>query len=74
MASDPDCAAVARSVIALAHTLGMSVNAEGVETKEQLEFLKWETCESAQGDFFAEAMTPAMLGAFLNSDWKGPRV
>ena len=71
---DPDCAAVARSVIALAHTLGMSVNAEGVETKEQLEFLKWENCESAQGDFFAEAMTPALLTAFLDSDWKGPQV
>ena len=74
VASDPDCAAVARSVIALAHTLGMSVNAEGVETKEQLEFLKWENCESAQGGFFVEAMTPALLGAFLDSDWKGPRV
>ena len=70
---DPDCAAVARSVIALAHTLGMSVIAEGVETKEQLEFLKWENCESAQGDFFAGAMSPALLGAFLASDWKGPR-
>ena len=73
VASDPDCAAVARSVIALAHTLGMSVNAEGVSTKEQLEFLKWENCESAQGDFFTEAMAPAVLGAFLDSDWKGPR-
>ena len=72
--SDPDCAAVARSVIALAHTLGMSVVAEGVETKEQLEFLKWENCESAQGDFFAEAMSPAMFSAFLDSDWKGPGV
>ena len=73
VASDPDCAAVARSVIALAHTLGMSVNAEGVETKEQLEFLKWENCESAQGNFFAEAMTTTMLGAFLETDWKDPR-
>ena len=73
VASDPDCAAVARSVIALAHTLGMSVNAEGVETKEQLEFLKWENCESAQGDFFAEAMAPALLDAFVDSDWKGPK-
>ena len=70
---DPDCAAVARSVIALAHTLGMSVNAEGVETKEQLEFLKWENCESAQGGFFAEAMAPALLTSFLDSDWKGLR-
>ena len=74
VASDPDCAAVARSVIALAHTLGMSVNAEGVETKEQLEFLKWENCESAQGDFFAEAMTPALLTALMDSDWTGQRV
>ena len=71
VASDPDCAAVARSVIALAHTLGMSVIAEGVETTEQLEFLKWEDCESVQGDFFAEAMSPARLDAFLDSDWNG---
>ena len=73
VSSDSDCAAVARSAIALAHTLGMSVIAEGVETKEQLEFLKWENCETAQGDFFAEAMSPALLGAFLASDWKGSR-
>ena len=72
VASDPECSAVARSAIALAHTLGMTAIAEGVETKEQLEFLKWENCEIAQGGFFATAMTPALLTAFLESDQEMP--
>ena len=50
---DPNSAAITRAIIALAHTLGMSVVAEGVETREQLEFLKWEECEIAQGPYFA---------------------
>lgn len=62
---DPDSAAITRAIIALAHTLGMSVVAEGVETKEQLEFLKWEECEVAQGPYFAAPMPATHIRALL---------
>ena len=51
--TNPDSAAITRAIIALAHTLDISVVALGVQTKEQLEFLKWEDCELGQGDFLA---------------------
>ena len=67
VASDPDSATLTRSIIALAHTLGISVVAEGVSTKEQFEFLKWEDCEAGQGEFLGEAVPYAQL-----STWEFP--
>jgi diguanylate cyclase (GGDEF)-like protein/PAS domain S-box-containing protein len=49
---DPDDAAVANSVIALAHTLKLRVVAEGVETDDQLAFLSSRRCDQAQGFLF----------------------
>jgi len=45
--------AVLRAIISLAHTLGMRVIAEGVETKAQLDFLSAEECDEIQGFFFS---------------------
>jgi EAL domain-containing protein (putative c-di-GMP-specific phosphodiesterase class I) len=42
-------ASIARSVIALAHNLDLQVVAEGVETREQLEFVRGERCDTVQG-------------------------
>lgn len=53
MMTDPDSAAITRSLIALAHTLGMAVVADGVESHEQCQFLNWEACEFAQGSYFS---------------------
>jgi predicted signal transduction protein with EAL and GGDEF domain len=46
---DADDAAIVRSTIAMAHALGMRVLAEGLETESQLEFLRGEGCDAAQG-------------------------
>ncbi|MGJ3261629.1 MAG: sensor domain-containing protein [Salinarimonas sp.] len=47
--SDPEDAAIARTIINLAHSLGMDVVAEGIETRAQLEFLRLHGCDVAQG-------------------------
>jgi diguanylate cyclase (GGDEF)-like protein len=47
--SDPDDAAITAAIVALAHTLKLEVVAEGVETAEQLEFLRGHGCHRAQG-------------------------
>lgn len=46
--------ALTRAIIAMAHQLNLAVIAEGVETKEQLEFLKELNCEFAQGYYFSK--------------------
>jgi len=42
------------AVIAMAHKLRMKVVAEGVENKEQLEFLRWHKCDAIQGYFYSK--------------------
>ncbi|MGQ0593082.1 MAG: putative bifunctional diguanylate cyclase/phosphodiesterase [Gammaproteobacteria bacterium] len=52
--TDPDDAAIANAIIAMAHTLEMLVVAEGVETAEQLDLLRSWGCDAAQGYFFRD--------------------
>lgn len=54
-----------RAIIALAHGLGMSVIAEGVETEAQLAFLRQQDCEACQGWLFAKAMPAEELTSRL---------
>jgi EAL domain-containing protein (putative c-di-GMP-specific phosphodiesterase class I) len=54
--ADKESQIITSSVISLAHTLEMQVIAEGVETKEQLDFLGNKACDFIQGFIFFKPM------------------
>jgi diguanylate cyclase (GGDEF)-like protein len=66
--------ALVESVIAMAHTLGKRVTAEGVETRGQLEFLRSRGCESAQGFYLARPMSATALTEILESRGAGSEI
>ncbi|MEH1966934.1 putative bifunctional diguanylate cyclase/phosphodiesterase [Nostoc sp.] len=51
--SNPDSAAVTNAIIALAKSLRLSITAEGVETQEQLDYLRMQGCDEGQGFYFS---------------------
>ncbi|HEV3009211.1 MAG TPA: EAL domain-containing protein [Burkholderiales bacterium] len=59
--SDHADAAIVRTIIDMAHQLGFTVVAEGVETDRQAAFLRQFGCEQAQGFLFARPMSAAEL-------------
>ena len=62
---DRDDAAITRAVIALGHSLGFRIVAEGVETEAQRAFLITEGCEEAQGYFYCHPLPAAEFEAYL---------
>ena len=59
-------ALLVKSTIDLAHSLGLKIVAEGVETAEALAVLSGMGCDMAQGYFIARPMPLAQLEAFLD--------
>lgn len=56
MHTDQDSAEIVRTIVTLAHNLGMNVTAEGVETPEQADQLQTLLCEYGQGYYFARPL------------------
>jgi EAL domain-containing protein (putative c-di-GMP-specific phosphodiesterase class I)/FixJ family two-component response regulator len=56
-----------QKTIEIGHGLDMKAVAEGVETREQLEFLRANGCDVAQGYFFSRPLSPNDLSAWLDS-------
>ncbi len=60
-------AEIIKTIISLAHNLGMNVVAEGVETAAQIHYLRKLGCEFGQGYFFARPLTAATATVLLGS-------
>ncbi|MEO5793971.1 MAG: EAL domain-containing protein [Rhodoferax sp.] len=65
--TDPSDAAIARTVVALAHNLGLGVMAEGVETLAQKEFLARCGCHAYQGYLFSRALPAGQFAEFVRN-------
>jgi diguanylate cyclase (GGDEF)-like protein/PAS domain S-box-containing protein len=64
-------AAIAQAIVSLGHTLGLSVVAEGVETAEQLSFLRAHRCDIGQGYLFAKPMPAEGAASALATGFLG---
>ena len=64
---DPNDAAIARTIVALAQSLGLGVIAEGVETEAQRDFLANSGCHAYQGYFFSRALPLEDFEVFVRS-------
>ncbi|MEP9384870.1 putative bifunctional diguanylate cyclase/phosphodiesterase [Nocardioides cheoyonin] len=68
LATDPADAAIVDAVIALAHSLGMTVLAEGVETEEQEAYLVSRGCDVGQGYLYSPGVPPDDLVGYLGAE------
>jgi diguanylate cyclase (GGDEF)-like protein len=66
MLAQPDCAAIVRSVIGLAQDLRIGVVAEGVETADQLEYLRQTNCDEVQGYLIGRPVSVDEIPALLS--------
>lgn len=64
--SDPEDAALCEAIIAMANHLNLTVVAEGIETQDQLEFLRNSGCSLAQGYYFSQPIPASEFSGLMN--------
>jgi len=62
---DPSDEAICKAIITLAHSLNLRVIAEGVETTDQLEFLRMHNCDEVQGYLFSKPLAAEKICSLL---------
>ena len=67
LTNDPDDEAITATVITMAHSLGLNVVAEGVETDEQLMYLREQGCDEIQGFWLSPPLDAHRCLAFIRS-------
>jgi len=65
---DADDAAITTAIISMAKNLHLRVIAEGVETEEQLAFLRRHGCDEIQGYYFSPPVSPEQIASLLRRD------
>lgn len=71
--TDSESAAIVRAIISMAHNLNLSVIAEGVESVEQLEYLRLHDCDDIQGFYVSQPVTAREFEVLLRKDqWLPP--
>jgi EAL domain-containing protein (putative c-di-GMP-specific phosphodiesterase class I) len=65
---DPSAALLTRQIIAIAHALGLTVIAEGVEHEAELAFLAQNDCDQIQGYYFSRPLPAADIQLLLEED------
>ncbi|MDO8369151.1 MAG: EAL domain-containing protein [Candidatus Nitrotoga sp.] len=68
VATDENDAAIVRSIISLAHQFKLQVIAEGVETLEQLDFLRVRGCDEIQGYYYSRPLPAEEFAIFINGN------
>ncbi|MFL1525313.1 putative bifunctional diguanylate cyclase/phosphodiesterase [Pseudomonas sp. O230] len=72
LSTDSNDAALVSAIISLGRSLKLTIIAEGVETLEQLNFLKAHQCEEGQGYYFSKAVEPDSFVRYLRSAKSAP--
>lgn len=67
ISADGECTALVTAVIGMAQSLKLRVVAEGVETLEELAFLRANLCDEAQGYYFSRPVPPAQFAKLLET-------
>ncbi len=67
VSEDPEDAAIVVAIIAMAHSLGLRVVAEGVENEKQYAFLKTNNCDEIQGYLFSEPVSATEYARFIET-------
>jgi EAL domain-containing protein (putative c-di-GMP-specific phosphodiesterase class I) len=73
LTNDPDDEAITATVITMAHSLGLNVVAEGVETEEQLMYLREQGCDEIQGYWLSPPIDVHHCLAFIRAHRPQPR-